>query len=74
MELKFTINRPGRMYRIGDALLLTGANRARRDMMNNPNTIGFDYLETAKDKIGENLNKQILNKIIDEHILKRNFN
>lgn len=71
MKLKTLVDRT---YRIGDALLLTGANRARRDMMNHPNTIGFDYLESAKDAIGEKLNKEVLNKIIDDHILKRHFN
>lgn len=74
MKLQSVVNVKGRMYRIGDALLLTAATHAREYMMNQPNTIGFDYLEAAKNELGENLNKQILNKIIDEHILKRNFN
>ena len=74
MKLKSTINIKNRMYRIGDALLLKGANLARRDMMNNPNTIGFDYLKASKDRIGENLNKEILNMIINDHILTKGFN
>lgn len=71
-------------YRLGDALLNTRARLARRQMLNNPNTIGYDYLKnsgfslkhelkSSENITGDKLNTALLNSIIDEYTNKNKY-
>ena len=63
------VNQSTNKYRLGDAILCN--NRARILMKQFPNTIGYDYLNmNLKPTL---LDKDILTRIINEHIEKNNY-
>ena len=64
------VNQTPIKYRLGDAILCD--NTARDKMKNFPNTIGYDYL-TAVGWVPKLFDKDILTRIINEHIEKNNY-
>ena len=64
------VNQSSNKYRLGDAILLD--NTARNKIRNFPNTIGYDYL-TATKWVPKLFDKDILTRVINEHIKKHNY-
>tara|TARA_A100001515_G_C4556910_1_gene205293 strand:- start:485 stop:1009 length:525 start_codon:yes stop_codon:yes gene_type:complete len=64
------VNQSANKYRLGDAILLD--NSARNKIKNFPNTIAHDYL-TATGWAPKFFDKDIITRIINEHIKKHNY-